>query len=193
MWNWSYFLGTYNEDIMDSEGVYNPLEDLENDYDISDDTVIFDYISSEDLFSANWYHIKPREWFSIVWLTFDYSYTYDRGEEDEWTKTWSITVYKWWTETFWDLVTDAPVIIDWSKWSFEWTITFIRKDNQNNKIVTSYKDNIQYLLWGSGGGNSYAPNSPDKPKYHWVGSEEEYQALENKYTEQENDTLFFTY
>lgn len=189
---WSYFWGTCNDYIIESDQLYTPpVEWIWDEYNIYDDTVIFDYILGEC--SNEQTHIQPRDWFSIVWLTYDYSYTYDRGGQDEWTKTWTITVYKWWTETFWDLVTDAPVTIDWSNWSFKGTFTFIRKDNQNNKIVTSYKDNIQYLLWWSGWGNSYAPNSPDKPKYHRVWPEEDYQALENKYTEQENDTMFFTY
>jgi hypothetical protein len=125
----------------------------------------------------------------LVWFRINFEY-YDSVAE--WTKTWNTVVYTWDTTTFWDLIPDRPSNFD-GYFTFEaWSI---RERNSDNVVTTSFKDNVEYKLWGSGGegGNSYAPNSPDKPKYHWVGSEEDYQALENKYTEQENDTMFFTY
>ena len=151
-------------------------------------------------FSSDTTHITPRDWYELVWFVLNGEYTdYDSSDQEQRTKTFTnLKVYKWDSQTFKSLVSDNPYratdndYVD-SQCGFVLTVDTIRKDNQNNKIVTSYKDNIQYLLWWSGGGNSYAPNSPDKPKYHRVWPEEDYQALENKYTEQEGDTMYFTY
>lgn len=139
------------------------------------------------------WHIKPKNWYSLVWFNIE-SWVYEDTDNNR-TKSWAnVTINKWDTTAFSDWISDNPypynadactILID--------NIKCIRKDNQNNTITTSFKDNVEYKRWESGGGNSYAPNSPDKPKYHWVWSEEDYQALENKYTEQENDTMFFTY
>ena len=41
-------------------------------------------------------------------------------------------------------------------------------------------------------GLAYTPTSPYKPKYHRVGTQAQYDALSQYYTEQENDTIFFT-
>jgi len=41
-------------------------------------------------------------------------------------------------------------------------------------------------------GLAYTPTSPYKPKYHRVGTQAQYNALSQYYTEQENDTIYFT-
>ena len=41
-------------------------------------------------------------------------------------------------------------------------------------------------------GLAYTPTSPYKPKYHRVGTQAQYDALSQYYTEEENDTIFFT-
>jgi len=41
-------------------------------------------------------------------------------------------------------------------------------------------------------GLAYTPTSPYKPKYHRVGTQAQYDALSQYYTEQENDTMYFT-
>ena len=154
-----------------------------------------------NVFSNNTTHIAPRDWYELVWFVLNWEYNdYDSSDNLQWTKSFTdLKVQKWDSQTFWSLVTDNPYrstdtdYLETKCWFNLHVTDVIRKDNQNNTITTSFKDNVEYKLWWSGGGNSYAPNSPDKPKYHWVGSEEDYQALENKYTEQENDTMFFTY
>ena len=37
-----------------------------------------------------------------------------------------------------------------------------------------------------------APNSPLSPKYHWFWTEAQYQALSQYYTDEENDTVYYT-
>lgn len=158
------------------------------DIDITVNDVIYNTFLSS--ISAYHYHISPRDWYSLVWFRINFEY-YDSVAE--WTKTWNTVVYTWDTTTFWDLIPDRPSNFD-GYFTFEaWSI---REKNSDNVVTTSFKNNVEYKLWGGGGGEwglVRADNSPDKPKYWRVGSEEDYQALENKYTEQENDTLFFTY
>lgn len=37
-----------------------------------------------------------------------------------------------------------------------------------------------------------SPSSPIKPKYKWYGTQADYDALTQYYTEEENDTVYFT-
>lgn len=150
------------------------------------------YSTIYGLLNWEYHHMIPNNWYSIVWFSIG-AWTYNDYTNNR-TKSWTnVTINKWDTTTFSDWLSDNPYSYNEDCTILVDDITFIRKDNQNNTITTSFKNNIEYKLWGSGGWNSYAPNSPDKPKYHWVWPEEDYQALENKYTEQENDTMFFTY
>ena len=41
-------------------------------------------------------------------------------------------------------------------------------------------------------GETLAPNSPLKPKYKWYGTQEEYEALSQYYTDEEWDTVYYT-
>ena len=54
---------------------------------------------------------------------------------------------------------------------------------------------LQPEWWGGGWsewGEILAPNSPLKPKYRWYGTQEEYEALSQYYTDEEWDTVYYT-
>lgn len=176
--------------------------DLENDYDTAYNTNLYSWLLA---IVNNEHHINPKDWYSLVWFNYSFSYADEwNGEDlDPRNTNWSWKVYSTDTTTFWDIINKTWNPRNWTfvqydsgSCSFDFTISWIRKDNQNNTITTSFKDNVEYKLWGGGWGEWWlvrADNSPDKPKYWRVGSEEDYQELEQKYTEQENDTIYFTY
>ena len=188
-----YIYGTCNEHCWEDSSF-----SLENNYDTPYDTNLYSWLLA---IVNNEHHINPKDWYSLVWFNYSFSYSDEwNGEDlDPRSTTWSWKVYSTDTTTFWDIIDKTWNPRDWhiiqyDSWmcSFNFTISWIRKDNAWNTITTSYKDNIEYKLWWSGW-NSYAPTSPMKPKYHWVGTEAEYQALQQKYTDEEGDTMYFTY
>lgn len=202
---WSIKIGWEYNNWLTHEYAYEYESDNDSTF-ITDNifSAVLYTLNEWNVFSNNTTHIAPRDWYELVWFVLNWEYNdYDSSDNLQWTKSFTdLKVQKWDSQTFWSLVTDNPyrsTDTDYleTKCGFILHVTdVIRKDNQNNTITTSFKDNVEYKLWGGGGGEwglVRADNSPDKPKYWRVGSEEDYQALENKYTEQENDTMFFTY
>ena len=67
-------------------------------------------------------------------------------------------------------------------------------DNTDSGLTaTNMQDAIDEIVeTGIGGDIAYAPTSPYKPKYHWVGTQAQYDALSQYYTDEENDTIYMT-
>jgi len=99
------------------------------------------------------------------------------------------------------IITDAPQIELPDVSSVSWTTTTQPSDPVAGSI---YFDTTAWALkvynwtaWQEVGSNWWwiqiAPNSPIKPKYTWYGTEEQYAALTQYYTDEEWDTEFHTF
>lgn len=69
-------------------------------------------------------------------------------------------------------------------------------DTTNNKYyvavwTSSSSDWFEVWSW-SWDGMQIAPNSPIKPKYNWYGTQAQYEALSQYYTDEPNDTVYHT-
>ena len=69
-------------------------------------------------------------------------------------------------------------------------------DTTNNKYyvavwTSSSADWFEVGSW-SWDGMLIAPNSPIKPKYNWYGTQAQYDALSQYYTDTQNDTVYHT-
>ena len=158
------------------------------DISVQDTDVVYNRFLSA--ISENSCHINPKDWYSLIW--FKFSFSYEDEHDPIYTKEGSVYVYKTDTTTFWDLISDDPNTKDWY---FTIEATSIREKNTKNLVTTSFKNNEEFKLWWSGWGwwLQRATTSPNKPTYCWCWPDADYQNLQQKYTEQENDTIYFTY
>lgn len=150
---------------------------------------------------------------------FDWGWGWDMSYSDFWwqTKTWAtITLDLASTyEPSADFTVNAPATIkDWQTYILRvnngaTAYTMTLGTNVTNPYGTSIEltanwiDQFVFLAidwelelqpeWGGWGwGIDFAPNSPLKPKYRWYWTQEQYEALSQYYTDEENDTVYYT-
>lgn len=92
--------------------------------------------------------------------------------------------------------TDGVIYKIYSEESGDVTIDADKVDYDNTSsglTATNVQDAIDEIIeTGIGGDITYNPDSPYKPKYHRVGTQAQYDALQQYYTEVENDTIYMT-
>ena len=132
-------------------------------------------VAGTDPQEYEWQNVKvqeDKEWTTTIYLT---QAQYNALPA---SKATDGVIYKIYAEESGDITIDADKV------DYDNTTSGLTADNVQDAI-----DEI--IETGIGWDITYNPDSPYKPKYHRVGTQAQYDALSQYYTEEENDTVFF--
>lgn len=174
------------KDIVEVETMPTPSEESEG--------TIIQYKGATDTNFVHWYFYECVE----IAGTDPQEYEWQNVKVQE-DKEWTTTIYL--TQEQYDALpaskaTDGVIYKIYAEESGDVTIDADKVDYDNTTSGLT-ADNVQDAIdeiieTGIGGDITYNPDSPYKPKYHRVGTQAQYDALPQYYTEQENDTIYMT-
>lgn len=93
--------------------------------------------------------------------------------------------------TVWQVITKTS---NWYDWENPQGTTYTAGsgiDITNNEISNDWVLSFNWNTWNVSW-LQLAPNSPLSPKYVWYWTQAQYDALSQYYTDEENDTVYFT-